>query len=142
MRKLRVALIAAGLLSSVILVDGLGAQTATPQIEQPLSIGKVKIYSYHCSRKDSCDAFCNRDEILIGGGCAIEQPLEGRATPALQNAWISKQEHTGNLRYDCAFQGPAKMIIAQSICIAPSAPGAASGASPGPVTPAPSATPK
>jgi hypothetical protein len=141
MRNMQLLAIAAGLPLTVVLADCFGDELEKHAIEQPVAIGPiaaVKVYSYHCQRRDSCEAFCNDGEVLIGGGCAVEQILEGRTTPpSLQNAWIKKQEHTHHIFFDCSFQGAAKVLVAQSVCLASAKPATATGPAPAPAASAP-----
>jgi hypothetical protein len=77
-----------------------------------------EIFEYRCPNDKSCRAHCpNKDDILISGGCAVQDIQDGKLAPALQDAHVIAEEHTNLRLYSCYYQGTAKMLMAQALCL-------------------------
>jgi hypothetical protein len=86
--------------------------------KKSMTLGELTFLEYHCSDTNRCGAHCEtRDDILISGGCVVQETQDGKLPPALQDAFTTKEEHGGRHVFTCHYQSAAKTLLAQALCL-------------------------
>jgi hypothetical protein len=114
------ALLVTTLSGSVFAQQPVELPQSIPSPPAPKLLGKdVTVRVWQCTGSNGCAAYCDREEVLVGGGCLNGGQVPGEPIATLFNSTLRESDRRDKARvmYLCAYLGRVTSVFAQAVCI-------------------------